>query len=371
MRVALLTNFVPPYRVPLFRALAERVTALRIFVSTEMESNREWPVEWSGLDVVKQRNLMVKREFRHPAGFTQPNYVHVPWDTVAALARFRPDVVISGELGARTLQSVVWGRYIGHRPVLVWATLSERHEQGRGRERLRRWLLAHASGVLTNGESGARYLRRLGVSDGRIFRLPQPIDVTPFEQAPTTRPSADAHSLLYVGALSAAKGLRPLFDALERRAYARPQERLEITLAGTGELREELGERPRPRNLNVHFAGHVPYHTLPELYAAHGILVFPSLDDEWGLVVNEAMASALPVLGSVHAQAVEELVEDGRSGWWFDPEDDASFDAALDRALGTPAPVLDVMREAARQRARQHDPADGARRMLEAINAVT
>ena len=370
MRIALLTNFVPPYRVPLFRALAERVSALRIFVSTEMEANREWETDWTGLDVVKQRTVTVKRDWRHPAGFTHRNYVHVPWDTIPALTRFRPDAVITGELGARTIQSVVWGRHIGHRPVLVWATLSERHEQGRGRERLRRWLLAQASGVLTNGESGARYLRSLGMANARIFPLPQPIDVRPFERAPSAREAVDAHSLLYVGALTAAKGLNQLFDALERRASTRPQERIEVTLAGSGPLREGLEQRPRPGNLQVHFLGHIPYAALPELYAAHGILVFPSLDDEWGLVVNEAMASALPVLGSIHAQAVEELVEDGGSGWWFDPEDPDSFDAALARALDTPVPVLDVMREAARRRAHQHDPEDGARRILEAVHAV-
>ena len=44
---------------------------------------------------------------------------------------------------------------------------------------------------------------------------------------------------------------------------------------------------------------------------ASGIFVLPTLADEWGLVVNEAMASGLPVLGSVYSQAAHELCGDG------------------------------------------------------------
>ena len=51
-----------------------------------------------------------------------------------------------------------------------------------------------------------------------------------------------------------------------------------------------------------------------------GVLVFPTLADEWGLVVNEALAAGVPVLGSLYSQAVEELVRDGENGWTFRPD---------------------------------------------------
>ena len=125
MRVALLTNFVPPYRVPLFEALAARVGALRVFVSTPMERDRTWAPVWGRLDVAVQRSISFRRRWRHPHGFEDTTQVHVPWDTLGRLARFRPDAVISGELGARTLFAALHGLAHPRVPLLPWLTLSE------------------------------------------------------------------------------------------------------------------------------------------------------------------------------------------------------------------------------------------------------
>src|SRR5207249_4625429 len=80
-----------------------------------------------------------------------------------------------------------------------------------------------------------------------------------------------------------------------------------------------------------------------------GILAFPTLADEWGIVVNEALASGLPVLGRVYSQAVEELVRDGKNGWTFRPDRSDELFAALDRALTAPKTRLDEMRAEARR----------------------
>src|SRR5690606_13580901 len=77
--------------------------------------------------------------------------------------------------------------------------------------------------------------------------------------------------------------------------------------------------------------GPVAFGDLERRYRDADVLVLPTLADEWGLVVNEAMACGLPVLGSVHSQAVTELVEDGRTGWRYDPERPAALSGALDR----------------------------------------
>src|SRR5258708_40228945 len=54
-----------------------------------------------------------------------------------------------------------------------------------------------------------------------------------------------------------------------------------------------------PQNITVKFCGAVAYSELPGIYAQCGLLVFPTLADEWGMVVNEALAAGLPILGSV------------------------------------------------------------------------
>jgi len=88
------------------------------------------------------------------------------------------------------------------------------------------------------------------------------------------------------------------------------------------------------------------------------------------LVVNEAMAAGLPVLGSIYSQAVEELVQDGENGWVFDPLTKASTLAALDRVFATPPEHLAAMRDAARRRVMALTPAAAAERIVRAIRQV-
>jgi glycosyltransferase involved in cell wall biosynthesis len=69
----------------------------------------------------------------------------------------------------------------------------------------------------------------------------------------------------------------------------------------------------------IEFAGFRQYPDLPECYARAGALVLPSWSDQWGLVVNEAMATGLPVLVSRHCGCAPDLVQEGRNGFAFDP----------------------------------------------------
>ena len=108
MRVALLQNFVAPYRVLFYERLAAKVGAFRVFVSTPMESDRCWAVEWGTLDVAVQRNLTVRRPYHDGLGFSRELQMHLPYDTIPRLLKFRPDAVISVELGARSLQAVLY-----------------------------------------------------------------------------------------------------------------------------------------------------------------------------------------------------------------------------------------------------------------------
>lgn len=370
LRVALLTNFVPPYRAPLYRALAHRVEAFRVLVSTPMEPNRSWDADWGELDVVTQRSVMLRRTWRHPQGFRDDVYVHLPYDTMKQLSRFRPDVVISSEFGARSLLAMLYGG-ARHTPVVLWATLSDHTEQGRGgaRHALRRWMLPRAAAVLVNGAGGARYIRRFGVAPSRIFRVPTTVDVAPFVSLPLARPG-EAKRLLFAGQITERKGLAPFLAVLERWARRHKDDHVEFLVAGDGPLRASMERAELPGNLVVRWLGDVSYDALPQVYRDASLFVFPSLADEWGVVVNEAMAAGLPVLGSVYAQAVEELVGRGRTGWTFTPDDPDDALAALDTALSTPPDALAAMGSAAREVARQLTPDAVATRIVEAVRSV-
>lgn len=371
-RVALLVNFIPPYRVPLFRALREHVGELRIFVSTPVEPNRAWSADWADLPVVVQRSITFQKRWKRPEGFQEMTFVHVPYDTVGQLRRFRPDVIISGELGMRSWMAAAYKLVTPEVRLLLWATVSERTERRRGfaRERLRPALLKHADAVLVNGASGARYITAQGMSPDRLTRVPYTADVAAFASAAHHHCEDNTLSLLYVGLLIPRKGVVGFATTLALWAARHPDRTIRVHIAGDGPERARLQAVRRPHNVELVFLGEVAYADLPAVYRRSSILVMPTLEDEWGVVVNEAMAAGLPVLGSVYSQAVEELVVDGESGWTFSPDNEHSVMAALDAAFNTSAADRALMSMQARVRALSMTPAKVACDIAGAIDRV-
>ena len=371
-RLALLINFIPPYRVPLFKSLQARVSDLKIFVSTGMEPGRPWTPEWDGLNVRTQRNLTLHRTGYHPRKFAESLHIHIPYDTLGGLRQYRPDVLISGELGFRTLQAMLYRNMNPLSRIIIWGTLSEHTEQGRGklRERLRNYLVPRADAIIVNGNSGERYIRRFGVDEKRIFRVPQAVVGAAFSSAGRQVRSKYADRLLYVGQLIERKGLEPFLMTLSGWANAHPTRTIEVCLVGDGPVRAKLQALTLSSNLQLHFVGNVPYAELPRLYARASVLVFPTLADEWGLVVNEAMAAGLPVLGSLYSQAVEDLILDNVTGWTFYPDQVPQMYKAINRALTTPREVMNQMRAACQRHIEHLTPDSAAEGIMQAIRYV-
>jgi glycosyltransferase involved in cell wall biosynthesis len=365
MRVALLTNFVPPYRVSLFQELRKHVSALRIFASTKMAADRQWLPDWADLDVVVQRTLTLQRVWKTER-FSYPYEMHIPYDTIPQLRRFKPDVILSGELSARSLQAVIYGR-LAHKPVAIWATLADHLEDSRGRARaaFRRRLLRRVDRVIVNGHSGSAYARRMGVPATRIAIIPQTADLSAFTAIPLERDPQTQRTLLVVGALTELKGVDLLL-----RAIASLNRPVRLIVVGDGPQRAELQNITLPGHAQVEWVGHVDYQTLPDYYARAGLLVFPTHGDEWGLVVNEALAAGLPVIGSEYSQAVQDLVRDGENGWRFRPDSIEEIAVALQRALDTNDEVLASMRNSARATVAQLRPSDIALRFANVLREM-
>jgi hypothetical protein len=372
VRTAFLTNFVPPYRIKLLSALRDRLGEFRIFVSTRMEADRPWQPDYGTLDVVVQKSKTFERNRRHPNGCDQHLFIHFPYDTLSQLGRFAPQVVISSEFGLRTLQAALYRLFRPGTRLIVWATLSEQTERGWGiaRQLLRRFILWIADGVICNGNSGARYIASFGFTASRTFIVNQPVDVDMFAALPPERSEATARRLLFSGRLLAIKAVLELQAACVRWAAVHPDRTLELVWLGDGDLRLQLEATQVPPNFRQVFHGSKPYAELPGIYETAGALILPSLLDEWGLVVNEAMASGLIVLGSIYSQAVTEMVREGETGWLVDPLRPETIERSLDHLFATSLDALNEMRGAARRRALEITPEKAAATIAAAVQAV-
>lgn len=97
----------------------------------------------------------------------------------------------------------------------------------------------------------------------------------------------------------------------------------DFVLLGDGPMRPELCLLISLLGLEgcVHMPGFKQYDALPSYYAGASAFIHASKTEQWGLVVNEAMASGLPVLVSNRCGCATDLVREGFNGWTFDPGD--------------------------------------------------
>ncbi len=95
----------------------------------------------------------------------------------------------------------------------------------------------------------------------------------------------------------------------------------DLVLLGDGPLKADLCRLIFDLRLHrhVHLPGFVQYRELPAYYALADVFVHASTTEQWGLVVNEAMATGLPVIVSKQCGCVPDLVAEGKNGFTFDP----------------------------------------------------
>jgi glycosyltransferase involved in cell wall biosynthesis len=140
---------------------------------------------------------------------------------------------------------------------------------------------------------------------------------------------------LYVGRFTAVKRIGLLI-----RAWSAARERFErpasLVIVG-GHPGEWEGEHPwetieSTRAQDVYLAGWHPHEELPDFLVASDLVVLPSVREQFGAVLVEGMACGLPVI-AVDRWGPGEIVDDGRTGWLVEPDDEAEMTEALIAAV--------------------------------------
>ena len=139
--------------------------------------------------------------------------------------------------------------------------------------------------------------------------------------------------LLYVGRLSAEKDIGTLRSLLEAMPDAR------LAIVGDGPVHEDL--KKHFRDTPTVFTGYMRGEPLAQAYASADLFVMPSKTETLGLVVMEAMASGCPVV-ACRAGGIPDAVEDGVTGFLYEPDDPAGLVDKVQWVLAHPAERTDV-----------------------------
>jgi glycosyltransferase involved in cell wall biosynthesis len=344
MRVAFLTNIVSPYRAPVFRRLSETPGwEFRVFVNAEREHDRRWRFDLGDLPTTRVPTLTVNRTVTSsiPVRFEQKIALHIPWGLWGALRSFKPDVVVTHELGARSALGAAYAKAFGV-PLVIWAYQSRvSASQGGWRQFIRRRLLDEADAVVGMGQQARHVLEAWGTQPAQIIDAPNAADhvsLTRRMREPTFcadvaalrhRLGGGAKLALVSGRLIPLKGVREILD-IWRRLPAGVRAGWRLVFAGAGPLEALVREAASEGAV---LAGEIPVERIADVFVASDLHVFPSLGDVWGLVVNEAMHCGVPTVCSVHAGCVDDLIDDSVTGLRFDPTTPLAASRVLAEAM--------------------------------------
>jgi glycosyltransferase involved in cell wall biosynthesis len=321
--IAVLTTYLSDYRLPLYRLLAERH---RIEVLCYGGGERYAPAWFTDLDAQLAAADFPARRLEGIGEALRLGRGH--------------EAVVAPFAGGALLPAAYLGARRYRRPFVFWASIWHQPRSLAHALALpvTRHIYRHSDAVVAYGEHARRFVAGVRGRDDDIFVAPQSVEPELFgrpvgaDEVAALRAEfglGDGPLVLYAGRLVADKGV----DVLAR-AWPAVGTQATLVVAGDGPLAAEIAGVP-----GVRLIGPLPRHRLPVAYAAARFALLPSIPtprfkEPWGLVVNEAMHQARPVIATTAVGAAAGgLVVDGRTGLVVAPGDADALAGAITRLL--------------------------------------
>jgi glycosyltransferase involved in cell wall biosynthesis len=172
--------------------------------------------------------------------------------------------------------------------------------------------------------------------------------------------------ILFCGQFIHRKGFDLLLSAFKR--IKKKHHNTTLLAVGTGPLLDKFKEiTQKNKDDDVVFTGFVQPPQIFDTYAISDLLVMPSREEVWGLVVNEAMCASIPVIVSSISGCVPDLIENGRTGFVFETNNQKDLYSKLDKILND-EPLRKKMGIRAFEKIKSITPENSARSILNAYN---
>lgn len=321
LKIALVTNHPPPFRIPIFEKIANTPGIdLQVIFCSQREPNRMWK-----LPPLKFNHVFLRERF---VADRPDNYIHNNIDVLGTLNKFSPDVIVTTGFNPTYLYAFIyaWMKGVPYVPMtdgtdVSEAALSKKHKL------VRRFVYRRSRAFISASMGGKRLYESYGIPARQCFQSCLCID----NDAYLLDPPGEKKEFDFIFCGRIVEGKNPLFALQVAEETARRlQRKMRILFVGSGDQEEIVKAEAlrHPDLIETSFNGFAAQHELPSLYRSARIFLFPSLADVWGVVANEACAAGLPVIVSPHAGVAHELVMEGENGFVCDIDVDMWADRA-------------------------------------------
>lgn len=285
--ITIITNIPAPYRRTLFRKLAE-LTPCEIWYCAKSEKNRTWrdintPLKSEYFLKGRTYNILRREIHINIIPLLQLNERHF------LLCGFQPAMLLC------MLYCLINKR--SSYSIMVDGTLDTEHINAPQRL-LRSILIPRARNLIYPSQKTRELYIRYGGSDKQLSFVP----LVSYHKPIVEQRDID---VLFVGQFITRKNITFFSNICNQLLTANPE--IKCVAIGTGPLRKQLDTR-------IEVIETVPYQHIASYFSRSKLHLVPTLEDCWGLTVNEAIKQNTPVIASPHcvsaieAEALTDLV---------------------------------------------------------------
>jgi glycosyltransferase involved in cell wall biosynthesis len=322
-KIAILFTNYGPYHIARVSALQQHCRAIEWDVVAIELARYEAEYDWI-TDIESLSFQLISVITDQPLENIQP--LHLIRKLYSVLSGVNPDTVaIAGYFHPAMLSALLWCLLHKKPAILLSETTEDDVPRAWWKETLKGWIVRRFQAALVGGKPHKRYLIKLDFPEEAIFLGYDVVDNAVFH------PSKIQHLphlinqpyFLAVNRFIPKKNLLFLLSCYATYRQLKGEEAWHLVLCGDGPLRSSIEKQIVELGLQevVHLPGFLQQNELLPYFAHANCFIHASLQEQWGLVVNEAMASGLPVLVSDNCGCFEDLVLDEVNGFGFDPED--------------------------------------------------
>lgn len=330
-KVLIIHNMVSPYRLPLFDSLSKSYDVNVIFCK-DISKDRVWKYDLS------------KYKFRYKIlNGKQIGPLIINFGIIAPLIFNKYDIVVCNndpDVAHAALTALIISKIKGA-DFLNWSQVTDDEiyylksyvNSDKDHHRLtlsiikkivknyRKIFIKFSDGFFTIGSRATEYLIEKEVSENKISSS---INIMPLEllPKPKTKVKRDGKTILYIGYLNKRKGVDKLIKVFKDIS----DKNVRLIIAGSGPMGKSLRNLAQ-KDSRIKFYDYVEGLEKANLYASADIFVLPTLNDVWGLTINEAIHYGLVVICSDAAGAIE--IIDSKTGMVIPANDEIALSKAI------------------------------------------
>lgn len=299
----LLTNIPAPYREKIHRIVSDYYPGeYFVIYCQDREADRKWQFEYENYN----KYFLKKSVFHY-----KDRYIHVNFDIWKFLNKINPDIVITTGFNPTFIIAFLWSMIKGKKHICMtdgWSCnemkLSYIHTF------IRKFVYKRSYAFIGPSDKTMDLYRNYKCRSDSLFKSYLCADNKLYSKYINTKKKYD---IIFSGQLIHRK--LPIFFCEVLKKVKVKKANLHVLIIGDGILKEQVLNLLNSYEIHFDYPGFINQKELPNYYASSRLLLFPTSEDCWGVVVNEAMAVGTPVITTPYTAVADELVINGVTGY--------------------------------------------------------